>query len=116
MENQKVENASTPRWTRTSLPKTKQLPQNTTKKWNVELKHILSSIIGEKGVPLVCVVREDDDPKVDPTFTWEEKFEKSMVLAGPEHDIDRKTVHQIILRNVAEDFDAHAYIKPGINK
>ena len=39
-----------------------------------------------------------------------------MVLAGPEHNIDRKTACQIILRNVAEDSDTHAYVKPGINK
>ena len=85
-------------------------------RWKVELKSTLSSIIGAKGVPLSYVIREDDDPQDDPDFTWDERFEYSVVLEGPEYSIDRRTVHQIILRNVAEDSDAYTYIKPRINR
>ena len=85
-------------------------------RWKVELKSTLSSIIGAKGVPLTYVIREDDAPKQDSSLTWDEKFELSVTLVGPEFNIDRKTVHLIILRNVAEDSDAYTYIKPKIRQ
>ena len=85
-------------------------------RWKVELNATLSSIIGAKGVPLSYVIRHDDDPDNDPTLSWDEKFEYSVLLEGPEYTIDKRTVHQIIIRNVAEDSDAYTYIKPKVNR
>ena len=77
----------------------------------MELRSTLRSIIREKGVPPVYVIREDDDPKFDPNLTWEKSL-----FEGPEHNIDRKNAHQIILRNFTEDSDAHSCVKLLINK
>ena len=85
-------------------------------RWKVELNATLSSIIGAQGVPLSYVIRSDTDIDDDPTMSWEEKFEYSVLLAGPEYTIDKRTVHQIIIRNVAEDSDAYTYLKPKVNR
>ena len=85
-------------------------------RWKVELNATLSSIIGAKGVPLSYVIRHDDDADDDPTLSWDEKFEYAVLLQGPEYTIDKRTVHQIIIRNVAEDSDAYTYIKPKVNR
>ena len=83
-------------------------------RWSIELKSVLSSIIGAKGIPLTYVIRENEDPGDDSDLNWTEKFEANSSLEGPEYDIDVKTVHQIILRNVSEDSDAYTYLKPSV--
>ena len=86
-------------------------------RWKIELSSTLGSIIGAKGVPLTYVIREADDVEVDVDgATWEEKFIDAIELNGPEYNIDKQTVHAIILRNVAEDSDAYTYIKPNIRR
>ena len=85
-------------------------------RWKVELKTTLSSVIGVKGVPLVYVIRENDTPRENANYTWDQKYELSVELNGPEYNIDKKTVHQIILRNVGEDSDAYTYLKPRIDQ
>ena len=86
-------------------------------RWKVELSSTLGSIIGAKGVPLTYVIREADAAAIDVDgATWEEKFINAIELNGPEFNIDRQTVHAIILRNVAEDSDAYTYIKQNIRR
>ena len=85
-------------------------------RWKVEFKSTLSSIIGAKGIPLSYVIRENDDQQLlnNAEASWDEKFVSAVSLTGPEFNIDKMTVHQIILRNVAEDSDAYTYLKPRI--
>ena len=85
------------------------------KQWKVQLKSTLSSIIEAKVVPLSYVIRDDDDPKEDPSLRWDGKFDLWITWVGPAYNIDRKTIHLIILRDVAKDYDAYTYTKPKIH-
>ena len=80
------------------------------------MKTTLSSVIGAKGVPLVYVIRENDTPRENANYTWDQKYELSVELNGPEYNIDKRTVHQIILRNFGEDSDAYTYLNPRIDQ
>lgn len=83
-------------------------------RWNVELKAILNSIIGSKGIPIAYVIRENPDVELDGFATWELKAYNGATLAGPEYRSDCKLVHQIIIKNIADDSDAYTYIKPQL--
>ena len=70
----------------------------------MELNSTLNSIIGVKGVPLSYIIREEDDTVINKTNSpWDEKFVITVEYSEPEYKIEKLTVHQIILRNVAED-------------
>ena len=82
----------------------------------MELKSTLGSIIGARGVRSSYVLIEDDNPQDNPGFTWDKRFMYLVVLEGTDYRIEKRTIHQIILSNVAEDSDANTYIEPRINK
>ena len=68
-------------------------------------------IMGSKGVTLNYAIRDNDDPIFDPNVGYEENVVNAVSLSGPKFNVDAKTVHQIILKNVHEDSDAYTYIK-----
>lgn len=80
-------------------------------RWSVELKSTLNSIIGSKGIPISYVIRENQDAELDGHATWELKAYHGANLAGPQYRMDCKLVHQIIIRNIAEESDAYTYVK-----
>ena len=82
-------------------------------KWMAELRSTLNSIIGVNGVPLTYVIRKIELPAVeDPDWTYSEMAINLAPLRGEMFTQDARTVHQIILRNIHEDSDAFAYLKP----
>ena len=75
----------------------------------------LKIIIGAKGIAISYVIREDDDPNLADQETWDHKA----MLAAPHEDNaylqDKLTVHNIILRNIADGLDSFTYVKPHLN-
>ena len=73
-------------------------------------------IIGEKWVALSYVIREDDDPNLADQETWEYK-----AMLVEHHEVnaylqDKLTVHNILLRNIADGSDAFTYVKLYLKK
>jgi hypothetical protein len=84
--------------------------------WLDAIRAALTVAYGEKGVPLLYVIREDDASTYPVGTTWEELAIAATPLNGLKYDADRQTVHLFILNNVAEDSDAYAYIYPLIGR
>ena len=76
----------------------------------------MSGIIGAKGIALTYVVRDEDQPILTDQHTWEEKARLSAILDGLEYLQDRKTVHQMILRNITDDSDAYTNVKSTLDQ
>jgi hypothetical protein len=72
----------------------------------------LTVAYGEKVVPLLYVICEDEASTYPVGTTWEELAIAATPLGGLKYDADRQTVHLFILNNVAEYSDAEAYIYP----
>jgi hypothetical protein len=85
-------------------------------RWVVELKSNLKMIIGAKGIALSYVIRENDAPNLEEQETWEERASLAVPLSGNAYAQDRLTVHNIILRNIADGSDAFTYVKPHLKK
>ena len=51
-----------------------------------------------KGVPLTYVIREKETPSFDPTLTYDEAVLQAMTLAGPDFELDARTVLMLILK------------------
>ena len=83
-------------------------------RWTVELNAILGGIVGSTGIVLKYVIWKDDAPVLLANVEWEEMAIAAVPLQGNKYKQDRKLVHQIILRNIAEDSDAYTYLKPNI--
>ena len=81
-------------------------------KWEEELDSVLSLIIGVQGVPLTYTQRVEENPFYDANLTYEEAIIQAVDLHGPKFDIDARTAHNIILKNIHEDSDAYTYLKP----
>ena len=94
--------------------------------WTDATKAALSIAYGSKGVPLLYIIRNNDNARtifndldengVTIIPTWEEMAIDAAPLSGLDYEADRKTVHLFILNNVNEDSDAHAYIYPLVGK
>ena len=83
-------------------------------RWHIELKALLNTIIGAKGISLSYVMR---DPMATVPANFSSYEEKAMWLCrheGMEFDLDKKAVHNIIIRNISESSDAYIYLKPSI--
>ena len=76
----------------------------------------LKMIIGEKGIALSYFIREDDDPNLADQETWEHKAILAAPHKGNGYLQDKLTVHNIILRNIADGLDAFTYVKPYLKK
>ena len=85
-------------------------------RWVVKLESNLKTIIGAKGVALSYVIREDETP--DPTIfqPWESIATHAAHHNGSAYDQDKLTVHNIIIRNIADGSDAYTYVKPHIKQ
>ena len=83
-------------------------------RWSMDLATNLRAIIGAKGIPLLYVIRPVDAPTAIGHANWEEKAINMAPLMGTDYRQDIATVHQIIVRNIAEDSDAYTYIKPKL--
>ena len=73
-------------------------------------------IIGAKGIALSYVIRQDNDPNLADQETWEHK---AMLAAPHKCNVylqEKLTVHNIILRNIADVSDAFTYVKPYLKK
>ena len=73
-------------------------------------------IIGAKWIALSDVIREYDDPNLADQETWEYKSMLAAPHKGNAYLQYKLTVHNIILRNIADGSDAFTYVKPYINK
>ena len=85
-------------------------------RWVVELEKNLKLIVGAQGIPLSYVIRENDAPDQTERDTWEEKAVLAVTLTGRLYKQDNLTVHNIILRNIADESDVFTYVKPCIKK
>lgn len=84
-------------------------------RWYIELQSVLGSIIGSSGIPLTYVIR-DDSTRPAEFHNWETEVIYSAALTGRHFTHDAKTVHQVLLRNIAEDSDAYTYIKTHLRR
>ena len=73
-------------------------------------------IIGAKGIALSYVIREDDDTNLADEETWEHKAMLAAPHEGNAYLRDKLTIHNIILRNIADGSDAFTYVKPYLKK
>ena len=81
-------------------------------KFSEELEATLGMIVGSQGVTINYVIRKDEESNYDAELEYNEAAVLAVKVTGPKFKVDAKTVHQIILNNVAEDSDAYTYIKP----
>ena len=68
-------------------------------------------IIGAKSIDLSYVIREDGDPNLAYQETWEHKAMLAAPHKGNAYLQEKLTVHNIILRNIADGSDAFTYVK-----
>ena len=73
-------------------------------------------IIGVKGITLSYVIRKNDT--LDPTFfqPWESMETLAEHHDGNTYDQYKITVHNIIIRNIADGYNAYTYVKPHIKR
>ena len=75
-------------------------------RWEIELESNLKMIIEEKGIALSYVIIEDDDPNLADQETWVYKAMHAAPHKGNAYLQDKLTVHNIILRNIADGSNA----------
>ena len=85
-------------------------------RWIIELESNLKMIIGASGIALSYVIRENDAPDLTEQVTWETKANLRAPHAGSAYIQDKLTVHNIVLRNIADGSDAFTYVKAHIRK
>lgn len=85
-------------------------------RWCVELQALLNTIIGTRGVALSYVIRDPAVVIPNEFTSYEERAKWTAPHDGMEYDLDKKSVHNVIIRNIAEDCDAYIYIKPSLNQ
>ena len=73
-------------------------------------------IIGAKGISLSYIIQQEDDPDLSEQDTLDVKEMFGAPHTGANFDQDKLTVHNIILRNIAEGSDAFTYVKPHIRR
>jgi hypothetical protein len=83
-------------------------------RWELELQTTLSNIIGALGISLDYVIRAQKEPIIDGNLSWDKMAVLAAPHSGPEYQVDRRTVHGIIMRNISEDSEAYTYVKPKI--
>ena len=65
--------------------------------WEPAFRNYLSLIVGSFGVPLVYVIRDNQDPEVDFEGDYVQKCIACAPLSGVYFEADKRQVHQIIL-------------------
>ena len=90
---------------------TKLRSQKEWEKWTEELKTTLTQIIGVRGVPLIYVIREAEEPTYDGEKEFDDAVIDAITLDGPDFKQDSRTVHKILLKNIHDESDAYTYVK-----
>ncbi len=85
---------------------TKLKSQAQFERFSDELESTLAMIIGSQGVPISYVIRKDDMAMYDDKLPYHKAVINAVPLYGSKYELDAKTVHQLILKNVHEDSDA----------
>lgn len=85
-------------------------------RWCTELKALLNAIVGPRGVALAYVIRNTAVTAPETFASYEDQALWICPHAGMKFELDRKAVHNIIIRNIAENSDAYIYLKPSINR
>ena len=70
--------------------------------WVVDVESNLKIIVGAQGIPLSYVIRENDTTDQTERETWEEKSVLAVPLTMRIYKKNNLTVHNIILRNIAD--------------
>ena len=87
--------------------------------WSRGLNNYLSTILGQDGVPLSYVIREDDEPdregEEEKDFDFEQMSIKCAPLEGVVYKTDSRKVHQLI-HGLVQGEVAEAWIKPKEKK
>ena len=65
-------------------------------KWSTGLTNMLGIMLGVTGVPLVYVIRSNDDPEPEGHNTFVQKCIACAPLHGPTYEADARTVHLLI--------------------
>ena len=73
-------------------------------------------IVGDNGISLSCVIRQNSVPDHCNQPMWDEKSRLAAPHTGNKYKLDALTVHNIITRNISETYHAYTYIKPNIKK
>lgn len=88
--------------------------------WLIELDSKLDSAYGVNGVKLSYVIREKDEPAnhevLDAGIDWNEKAVLMAKHDGAKYKEDCKSVHEIVMNNVAEGSEAYGHLKPILRK
>ena len=84
--------------------------------WVVELESKLKMVVGAQGIPLSYLIRENDAPNQTERNTWEENAVCAVPLTWILYNQDNLTVHNIVLRNIADSSHAFTYVKLYIKK
>lgn len=85
-------------------------------RWFIELESNLGMIIGARGIALSYVTRDHDAPDLTERLTWDERAMHTAPHTGQAFTQDVLTVHNIVLRNIADGSDAFTYVKPHLKK
>lgn len=81
-------------------------------KWESKFENQLSIMHGVRGVPLLYVIREDEEPSAEATFeTFIEESIAKCPLEGPKFEADSKTVHQMVVSNTTGE-NSEQWIRP----
>ena len=85
--------------------------------WNIDIQSVLVSIAGSKGIVISYVICVNNLPDLmGPHIICKKKAAAVAEHKGLYYKPDNEMVHQIILKNIAEYYDAYTYIKPHIKK
>jgi hypothetical protein len=83
--------------------------------WSRSLTNYLSTILGQDGVPLSYIIRENDEPDYDEEdeedFNFEQLSIKCALLVGVFYKTDARKVHQLI-HGFVQGETAETWIKP----
>ena len=85
-------------------------------RWIIDLKSNLKMIIGENGIAFSYVIRKNDAPELTTQPTWEVGANLGAPHDGTAYVKEKLTVHKIVLRNIADGYDALTYFKAHIHK
>ena len=79
-------------------------------RWVLELESNLKITIGAKDIVPSYVIRKDDTPDTTGLQPWESMGTLAAHHDGSRYDKDKLTVHNIIIRNIADISDAYTYV------
>ena len=73
-------------------------------------------VIGTNGIPLSYVIQENNETDISYQPSWQEKARLRAPHEGLNYVQAQQTVHNIMLRNIADGSDNFTYIKDHISQ